>query len=259
MPKLFPISLEVEEAALGRILRALNVMPGVARLNLNLQNTQRQLPAPSLSDDEEDGGEVIQALPALRDGRSFIKGLSAKKNPLTLNPAYKAIASVLAKTPAHYKILGAAIERVSVNSQGVHGYLRRLIELKYIKKTSPGSYRLTEKGSKAFFNAKLGEPAQTEPRIKGIPKNNYGGIRYLMLDNLARFKSLKTRELQNTLRENGFSPNNIYGLGIKMREEGLIEFYDGVFAITKEGQEVYEKRPENINPNQNQEGIEANG
>lgn len=260
MPKLFPISLEVEEAALGRILRALNVMPGVARLNLNLQNQQRQLPAP-FSEDDEDHREVVQSVPALRDGRSFLTGLAAKKNPLAHNPAYKAIANVLAKTPAHYKILGASLERVGVRSNGVHGYLRRLMVLKCVKKTSPGSYRLTEKGSKVFFNAKLGEQpaAQTEPRQKGLPKNNHSGVRRVILETLAQGQELKTRALKQVIGENGFSPDNVYGLGLKMRSEGLIEFSDGVFSITKQGQEVYENRPASSNPPQQEEGLDANG
>lgn len=258
MPKLFPISLEVEEAALGRILRALNVMPGVARLNLNLQNQQRQLPAP-FSEDDEDHREVVQSVPALRDGRSFLTGVAAKKNPLAFNPAYKAIADVLAKTPAHYKILGAALERVGVRSNGVHGYLRRLMVLRYVSKTSPGSYRLTEKGSKAFFNAKIGEPAQTTPRFKGIPKNNHSGIRHVILEALAQNEELKTKGLKQVMRDKGFSPDNVYGLGLKMRSEGLIEFSNGVFSITKQGQEVYENRPASSNPPQKEEGLDANG
>ena len=35
MPKLFPISLEVEEIAVGRVMRALNTMPGVAKIKFD--------------------------------------------------------------------------------------------------------------------------------------------------------------------------------------------------------------------------------
>ena len=36
MPKTFPILLEVEEIALGTVLRKLNEMPGIVKLDLNL-------------------------------------------------------------------------------------------------------------------------------------------------------------------------------------------------------------------------------
>jgi hypothetical protein len=36
MPKTFPIMIEVEEIALGPVLRKLNEMPGIAKLHLDL-------------------------------------------------------------------------------------------------------------------------------------------------------------------------------------------------------------------------------
>lgn len=36
MPKLFSIQIEVEEVALGTVMRKLNQMPGVAKLNLDM-------------------------------------------------------------------------------------------------------------------------------------------------------------------------------------------------------------------------------
>ena len=36
MPKTFPIKIEVEEIALGTVLRRLNEMPGIAKLHLDL-------------------------------------------------------------------------------------------------------------------------------------------------------------------------------------------------------------------------------
>jgi len=36
MPKLFPIYIEVEELAVGKVMRLLNKMPGVAKFNLDM-------------------------------------------------------------------------------------------------------------------------------------------------------------------------------------------------------------------------------
>lgn len=38
MPKTFPILIDVEEIAVGRIMRVLNKMPGVAKLHLDMAN-----------------------------------------------------------------------------------------------------------------------------------------------------------------------------------------------------------------------------
>lgn len=40
MPKLFPISIEVEELAVGKVMRLLNTMPGVAKLHLDLERRE---------------------------------------------------------------------------------------------------------------------------------------------------------------------------------------------------------------------------
>src|SRR3954452_10809825 len=68
MPKTFPIMLEVEEIALGAVLRKLNEMPGIAKLDLNLghggQGTGRKqledAAASQLSSSHEE--EVIRLL-----------------------------------------------------------------------------------------------------------------------------------------------------------------------------------------------------
>ena len=39
MPKTFPILIEVEEIAVGRVMRLLNKFPGVAKINLNLERS----------------------------------------------------------------------------------------------------------------------------------------------------------------------------------------------------------------------------
>jgi len=42
MPKMFPITLEVEEIALGRVMRLLHNTPGVAKLHFDLGDTKQR-------------------------------------------------------------------------------------------------------------------------------------------------------------------------------------------------------------------------
>lgn len=41
MPKTFPILIDVEEIAVGRVMRVLNKMPGVSKLHLDLQEKKQ--------------------------------------------------------------------------------------------------------------------------------------------------------------------------------------------------------------------------
>jgi hypothetical protein len=41
MPKLFPIHIEVEELAVGRVMRMLNGMPGVAKMHLDMEGQKK--------------------------------------------------------------------------------------------------------------------------------------------------------------------------------------------------------------------------
>jgi hypothetical protein len=43
MPKLFPINIEVEELAVGKVMRLLNSTPGVAKLHLDLEHKNNKL------------------------------------------------------------------------------------------------------------------------------------------------------------------------------------------------------------------------
>src|SRR5216684_5243623 len=111
MSKLFPISIEVEEIAVGRVLRVLNATEGIVKLHLKL--TQDKEPK---SEERQEGAAV--AAPALLDGRTINK----RNVPPSQNRCYQAIAGVLIKTPAHYKILAAALGRAGFKDTGIHGF-----------------------------------------------------------------------------------------------------------------------------------------
>ncbi len=241
MPKLFPISLEVEEVAVGRVLRALNSMTGVVRLHLNLtQDQSARLEGQNQGETEPTAPAPTPSAKWRSDGRINSRGLRPPNNI-----AYRTIAEVLFKTPAHYKILQAALQRIgSHHPQAIHGHLHRMTLLKLITRTSPGTYRLTEKGKKMFAGQ---EAASTHSR-KLLSSNFYKvvdnriGVRHLILKTLAKFEppSMKGSALTKVLVGAGYSPKNLSTTGMKMRHEGLFEYNNGVYTLTPVGREALE-------------------
>lgn len=247
MPKLFPISLEVEEVAVGRVLRALNTMTGVVRLHLNLtpegsdksvrqvghEEAEFETPAPTFT-----GGPKWR-----KDGRINTKGV-----PVAKNAAYRTIAEVLRRTPAHYKILQAALQRMGViHPQAIHGHLHRMHLLKLVRRIAPGTYRLTEKGEKLFSPQGVTEKQERKllpgSNIKVI--DNHTGVRHLILKTLYKSSPMSGGAITKVLIENGYSPKNLSTTGMKMRNEELFEVKDGKYSITAVGRIVLENPPNN--------------
>lgn len=248
MPKLFPISLEVEEVAVGRVLRALNTMTGVVRLHLNLTPDGSDKSVKQLSHDDGETEAPAPHLPATKwrtDGRINSRGV-----PVPKNPAYRAIAEVLVRTPAHYKILQASLQRMgSIHPQAIHGHLHRMQLLKLVKRTAPGTYRLTEKGEK-MFNP---EGVTERPERKLLPAahgkgwkviDNHSGVRYLILKTLYKSGPMPAAVLTKILVDNGYSAKNLSTTGMKMRNEQLLEVKQGAYHITNAGRNVIEHPPD---------------
>ncbi len=268
MPKLFPISIDVEEVAVGGVLRALNSMAGVVRLRLNLtqEKPTRGLIAHGGHEESPDGDDVtVNEAKWRTDGRLNSRGL-----PPEQNPAYRAIAEVLWKTPAHLKVLRLAIERVGLHKhEAINGYIHRMQALGLIKRTAPGTYKLSPRGEGVFFNKKMrlipsasaglrpGKPGGSSFVPSGA-RGNHSGFRGLMLDVLSRGVNLTTQNMYEILDEAGFSHKNLSTQGIKMRQEGLIKFENGQYNITEKGRKVYSSRPTVETINQ-EEGVTSNG
>jgi predicted transcriptional regulator len=259
MPKPFPIYLEAEEMAVGRILRTLNTMQGILRINLNLaQDRPQPINQELVVDESEDAATAMAKWRT--DGRLNSRGI-----PTSQNPAYRAIAEVLVKTPAHIKVLTIALQRVGIlRKEAVNGYIHRMQGLALIKRTAPGTYRLTPKGEDIFFNKKE-RPAAARPNLlgsglaqRGTPglRGNHVGFRGLMLKTLSIGANLTNRDLYEILMKAGFSTKNLSTQGIKMRQEGLIDFKNGQYNITEKGRQVYNERPDASNQ---EEGMTAHG
>lgn len=80
MPKTFPIHLEVEEIALGTVLRKLNEMPGIAKIDLNLghggQGAGKKQLEHAAAKKHGNGNAQQAAVQFLMDGPKSIKEIS---------------------------------------------------------------------------------------------------------------------------------------------------------------------------------------
>ncbi len=258
MPKLFPISIEVEEEAVGRVLRVLNATEGIAKLHLRLDKEVK----PEVSQQEGGVVQTTPSPPALRDGRTKYRG-----GPPSGNPCFKAIAEVLLKTPAHYKILAAAIQRAGFMGTGIHGFLFRMSKLKLVQRTSPGSYRITEKGIRTFGKKDTAPMLERQKMNRNALSsfyraiNNYSGFRLTVLTALNKEGDMRSADMKQRVVDAGFSEKNLSTTGIKLRNEGLITVdEDGWYHLTDKGKQVMDNRPSLENDlDHNQEGIDANG
>jgi predicted transcriptional regulator len=240
MPALFPISIEVDEAALGRVLRKLNTMEGIVRLHLNL-GPERGVDSPVLlpSPAKPDPEPVVDAStsPALKyrtDGR-----LNSRATPISDNPAYRVIAEMLHNARAHNKVLAEGLRVLGItNPNAIHGYVNRMSAMNLIKRTAPGTYSLTEKGERTFFvPSKKAAPSKATSMGRTVYKqtDNRSGVRYLILSSLGAVNSMSGTELTKIITSSGFSAKNISTTGMKMRHEGLMVRRNERYSITSVG------------------------
>jgi hypothetical protein len=237
---LFPISIEVEEVAVGRVLRKLHALEGVARINLSFAKEPEQIeqtvqaPARALTQPMQHRLAKFTS-----HGRLNSRGLPPQKNI-----AYRTIAEVLMKTPAHRRILQAAIHRVGIGGENsINGYIHRMTQLKFIQRTAPGTYRLTPKGEKLFSREGNFSLPKSEPGHGGWVIDNHKGVRKLVLDTLRQALEndpdqvglVSSSDLTKVLEGAGFSAKNLSTTGVKMRNEGLMEYENGFYSIKEAG------------------------
>lgn len=227
MAKLFPIGIEVEEVAVGKVLRILNQTPGVAKLHLNLMNEQENgLQIEALG--TETGGieptEIKQVLPPVK-----------KSKPGSMQMV---VAEMLAVAPVHHTIIAAQIKRSGYAAISTYSVITKMLSNGFIRRTAPGTYALTPKGSRHYAVGGQPEKRRAAPPASGREANNDDGVRGLVLKSLNNATQLVARDLQRILVENDYSPKNMTGTVGKMRREGLIASDDGVYSITEQGRAI---------------------
>jgi Mn-dependent DtxR family transcriptional regulator len=217
MAKLFPIGIEVEEIAVGKVLRILNSTPGVAKLHLNLMNESAS--APTI---ESQNQEIQNVLPPVRQPKEGSSQMVA--------------AEVLRVTPAHNNILREALKRKGYSEASLPALLTRMRALGFVKKVGVGTWRLTDKGSRHYFSAGTKQLPPRTSKGSGPATNNGYGVRKLVLTSLNNGAQLLARDLRRILEEHEYSPKNMTGTVSKMKQEGLVKTDSvGTYSLTEQG------------------------
>lgn len=132
MPKPLSVTVEVEEIALGRVIRILNRTPGVVRFNLNLQG------------DRPEGEEAEGEQPHGNTGRTPRKGkIGGRRIMLGM------LAQAKGK-PVSAKQFKPVFEGDGISHKSVHTVAHILKKIGHIKQVDIGTYVMTPKGKAAW-------------------------------------------------------------------------------------------------------------
>jgi len=213
MPKTFPIRLEVEEIALGAVLRKLNDMPGIAKLHLDLDRGgegagRKQLEAHAAETHKDRGSRQAMVIKLLMEGPKHISEIS--------------------------KLLGGKPSR----AYGIVTQLRRA----GLTEAAPGSamHQLTKKALAPLqlspgAVAKLPAPAKVKHGPKGRAIAGSGNI--VLKAILAQGPQSPT-DVRKQAASHGISPKSISGVLVRAKAAGLIRKNGAGYELTAKGQKI---------------------
>ena len=210
MPKTFPIMLEVEEIALGTVLRKLNDMPGIAKLHLNLGH----------------GGEGA--------GKKKLEHHAAEKRNGNGN-RQEAVVRFLMDGPKHISEISAMVGGNKTRAYGIMTQLRKL----RLAEAAPGSamHQLTAKA-----RAQLGSavPALPAPAVKHGPGGRASpGSGNIVLRSALDAGPLSSSDLRAKLTAGGMSPKGISGILDRARKAGFVRRNGSkLYELTARGQKI---------------------
>ena len=206
MPKTFPILLEVEEIALGTVLRKLNEMPGIVKLDLNLGH----------------GGEG--------PGKKQLVKAAANNG----ESGEQAVVKLLANGEMHIREIARQIGGSKARAYGATHQLRK----KGITEpgVGKGTHRLTKKAM-----AQLGRavPALPAPALtKGPGGRPTPGSGAIVLRTALQAGPLTPADLRTKLGESGVSPKSLSGVLLRAKRDGLIKKNGSGYELTAKGQKI---------------------
>lgn len=228
MSENFPILIDVEEHHVGKVLRMLDVMPGVVTIHLKMNRGGQSGPIPH--------GQPKLIQPAKR-GRPFGSSTADDTAPA------KVILQALSKGSMHYKILVMAIMKNGYAATSIYKYLRILRDKKMIKRVAAGTYRLTERGERAVAipssNQRGPLPLQA---IANSVANRGRDLRGKILAEISSREKISHEDLKTFIVQNGFAMNNLYTKVPKMKEDGLLRRNGDNYELTDMGRKLIEQR-----------------
>jgi hypothetical protein len=209
MPKTFPIMIEVEEIALGPVLRRLNDMPGIAKLHLDLGH----------------GGQGA--------GKKQLEHAAEKRG--NNGDSQQAAIKVLLSGPKHIREISEAVGGAKTRAYGVMTQLRK----QGLAEAGPGKamHQLTKKAM-----AQLGGsvPALPAPQVKHGPKGRAApGSGPIILRAALDAGPMSPHDLRAKLAEGGMSPKGVSGVLERGRKSGIVKKNGSdLYELTAKGQKI---------------------
>jgi hypothetical protein len=213
MAKTFPIRIEVEEIALGSVLRRLNEMAGVAKIDLDLGHGGKK-PLPQPASVQGNGNGVLgSAVAMLISGEKTISEISA--------------------------VIGGARSRV-------YGLLHQLKGKKLIKQLGKGRYCLTDKAMAELTGqtqivtpvAPL-VPALPSPVKHGSKGRAAPGSGNIVLRLALNGGPLGSSDLRSHMAGKGMSTKSISGVLDRAKRDGLVKLNGNkAYELTAKGQKI---------------------
>ncbi|UGY24690.1 hypothetical protein HU675_0045160 [Bradyrhizobium septentrionale] len=208
MPKTFPIRLEVEEIALGPVLRKLNDMPGIVDLHLDLGH----------------GGQGA--------GRKQLEEAAAKAR--NGESAEELTVKLLLEGPKHISEISAALGGNKTRAYGAVHQLRKkgLAEAGANK----GVHQLT-----AQARAQLGGavPALPAPDVKHGPAGRASpGSGNILLRAALEAGPVSPADLRKHMAAKGMSPKSVAGVLDRAKRGGLIKRNGSGYELTAKGHKI---------------------
>ena len=210
MPKTFPIRLEVEEIALGTVLRRLNEMAGIAKINLDLGHGGRK-PLPAAKSNGHGNGN--------HNAEQVVVALLAKNGPM----AIKDIAA-----------------GVGGPKSRAYGAAHQLKKKGIVESAGKGMHRLTKKAMAGMQSA-AAPIALPAPTVKRGPKGRASpGSGTILLRAALDAGPVPSSDLRANLARNGMSSKSISGVLDRARKGGFIkrDGTTGLYALTARGQKL---------------------
>lgn len=217
MPKTFDIRLEIEEIALGAVLRKLNEMPGIVRLHLDLER----------------GGEGA----GRKQLEDAAKTMHSGRETLSVR-----LVQSLVDGPKNVQQLHEAIGGIRQSIYGALNYLRKQ------GLTEPGEgygvHRLTQKAQAQMGLVKSlpspADPAAAEIKPTPTGRNSRGSGNAILKEILSG--GPKTRsDIRALANEKGFSERSIGGVLDRAKRDGLVKKlngFNGGYELTAKGQKI---------------------
>jgi predicted transcriptional regulator len=212
MPKTFPIKLEVEEIALGTVLRRLDEMHGVVKIDLGLSGPRKALPHP----------------------------VAKNGNGATFEMQ---IVALLANGPQHISALCQATGRSKAK---IYGTMHGLKKKKIVKSNGGGVYELTPKAMADLRGGGMQQaqpiasnaPALTAPVRHGPKGRAAPGSGNIVLRRVLAEGALPLGEIKTRAVAHGVSSKSMGGIVDRAKKSGFIKHNGTGYELTAKGMKI---------------------